>query len=58
MATIERTTKATSYTSQVLNSKNIDHLVALTKEKSYRMPSGLTREQRRQWAKTASQKAL
>lgn len=29
----------------------IDHLIALTNQKSYRMPSGLTREERRAWAK-------
>tara|TARA_R110002012_G_scaffold212645_1_gene383745 strand:- start:2599 stop:2937 length:339 start_codon:yes stop_codon:yes gene_type:complete len=38
-----------------LNSKNIDYLAVLTKEKSYRMPSGLTREQRREWAKSHNQ---
>jgi len=31
---------------------DIDHLVELTKEPSYKMPSGLTREQRREWAKS------
>ncbi|MBE2163708.1 hypothetical protein IIQ43_04050 [Acinetobacter oleivorans] len=29
----------------------INHLIALTKQKSYKMPSGLTREERRAWAK-------
>ncbi len=33
------------------DAEKINHLVKLTKEKSYRMPSGMTREQRRQWAK-------
>lgn len=31
---------------------DIQHLIALTKQKSYRMPSGLTREERRAWAKS------
>ncbi|WP_284116435.1 hypothetical protein [Acinetobacter pittii] len=30
---------------------DIQHLVSLTKQKSFRMPSGLTREERRAWAK-------
>ena len=30
---------------------NIDHLVSLSQEESYKMPEGLTREQRRLWAK-------
>ncbi|WP_180084884.1 hypothetical protein [Acinetobacter sp. YH12145] len=30
---------------------DIQHLIALTQQKSYRMPSGLTREERRAWAK-------
>lgn len=34
-----------------LNTDNIDRIVALTKEKSHRMPSGLTREERRLWAR-------
>lgn len=35
---------------------DIQHLIALTHQKSYRMPSGLTREERRAWAKN-NQKA-
>ena len=35
-----------------MTEQKINDLVELTKEKSYRMPSGLTREQRREWAKT------
>lgn len=34
---------------------DINHLVMLTKEKSFRMPSGLTREERRAWAKKNQQ---
>ncbi|WP_337077807.1 hypothetical protein [Acinetobacter pittii] len=30
---------------------DIQHLISLTKQKSFRMPSGLTREERRAWAK-------
>lgn len=41
---------------QVINRQKINGLVKLAKEKSYRMPSGLTREQRREWAKTISKK--
>ena len=31
---------------------DIQHLITLTEQKSYRMPSGLTREERRAWAKS------
>ena len=41
---------------QVIDRQKINRLVALAKEKSYRMPSGLTREQRREWAKTMRKK--
>ena len=41
---------------QVIERKKIKRLVALAKEKSYRMPSGLTRRQRRYWAKTMIKK--
>lgn len=30
---------------------DIQHLIVLTEQKSYRVPSGLTREERRSWAK-------
>ncbi len=33
-----------------LHKGNIDRLISLTQEASYRMPSGLTREERKQWA--------
>ena len=36
----------------------IDRLVALSKVKSHLMPSGLTREQRQQWAKATIKKVL
>lgn len=37
--------------------QKIDMLVSYSLEKSYRMPDGLTREQRREWAKTIRNKA-
>lgn len=33
-----------------VNKNNIARLVSLAKEKSHRMPSGLTREERKRWA--------
>lgn len=30
---------------------DIQHLIMLTQQKSFKMPSGLTREERRAWAK-------
>lgn len=30
---------------------DIQHLIAITNQKRYRMPSGLSREERRAWAK-------
>lgn len=30
---------------------DIQHLISITNEKRYRMPSGLSREERRAWAK-------
>lgn len=30
----------------------LQHLIMLTNQKSFRMPSGLTREERRAWAKS------
>ncbi len=41
---------------QVIDRKKIDKLVALAQEKSFRMPTGLTREQRRAWAKATRKK--
>lgn len=35
---------------------DIDHLVELTKQPSHKMPSGLTREQRREWARSILEK--
>lgn len=35
-----------------LNTDNIDRIIDLTKEKYHRMPSGLTREERRLWARS------
>ncbi|HDX8434252.1 hypothetical protein [Aeromonas veronii] len=32
----------------------LQRLISLTQEQSVRMPSGLTREQRREWAKQAA----
>ncbi|MFM5380447.1 hypothetical protein [Aeromonas dhakensis] len=32
----------------------LQRLISLTEEQSVRMPSGLTREQRREWAKQAA----
>lgn len=34
---------------------DIQHLITLTTQKSYKMPSGLTREERRAWAKKVQQ---
>ncbi|CAI1721731.1 Uncharacterised protein [Serratia quinivorans] len=34
----------------VLSVKEAQHLVEISKEKSYEMPSGLNREERRAWA--------
>ncbi|MGR5416071.1 hypothetical protein ACPV4W_05030 [Vibrio diabolicus] len=42
---------------QVIDRKKVNKLVVLAQEKSYKMPSGLTREQRREWAKTTRRKA-
>ncbi len=38
--------------SQEFPNMNIDQLCVLATEESYTMPRGLTREQRRQWAKS------
>ncbi|CAH1066698.1 Uncharacterised protein [Acinetobacter phage MD-2021a] len=35
---------------------NIDSLVELTKEPSHKMPSGMTRDQRREWARSILEK--
>ena len=40
---------------KALTSDDVNRLVDLTKERFYQMPSGLTREQRREWAKTMQQ---
>ncbi len=45
-------------TKQAFNIQFVEHLVMLTTEKSHRMPSGLTREQRRTWAKQNQQTVL
>ena len=34
----------------------LQRLISLTEEQSVRMPSGLTREQRREWAKQAAKR--
>lgn len=31
---------------------NITHLIEITKQRGYKMPSGLTRKERRKWAKS------
>ncbi|MFT4928423.1 MAG: hypothetical protein ACI8WB_004542 [Phenylobacterium sp.] len=40
---------------RALTGHDVDRLAALTKERSYQMPPGLTREQRKEWAKTTQQ---
>jgi len=45
-------------TKQEFNLQFVEHLITLTTEKSHRMPSGLTREQRRTWAKQNQKEAL
>lgn len=35
---------------------DIDHLIDLTKEPSHKMPSGMTREERREWARSILEK--
>jgi hypothetical protein len=41
---------------KTFSEKDINRLVMLTKERSYQMPSGLSKEQRKEWAKTIRQK--
>ncbi|WP_176703416.1 hypothetical protein [Aliivibrio fischeri] len=55
---MDTTIRATQCEAYVVNKSNVHRLVALTKERSHRMPSGLTREQRREWAAAIRQKAL
>ena len=42
----------------VLTLKYTESLVKMAKESSYKLPSNLTRKQRREWAKITSQKVL
>lgn len=41
---------ATKTVTYPVNTSNINRLISLTKEVSHRMPSGLTRDERKQWA--------
>lgn len=49
--------KPASYSESTYNDPNhhlgidIQHLIMITKQKSFKMPSGLTREERRAWAR-------